>query len=102
MRDLATGIPWETITFTSIGRSKAIFTDILNESKELAISKQTGKTLMYIPMGAEWRQFGFPRQKRPLDSVILDENISEEIVADIMDFIKNQSWYTRRGWNNFS
>eukprot|EP00111_Clytia_hemisphaerica_P002243 TCONS_00006287-protein len=97
MRDLATGIPWETITFTSVGRSKAIFTDILNESKELAISKQTGKTLMYIPMGAEWRQFGFPRQKRPLDSVILDENISEEIVADIMDFIKNQAWYTRRG-----
>ena len=97
MRDLATGLPWETITFTSIGRKKHIFSDILNEAKELAISKQTGKTLMYTPMGAEWRQFGFPRQKRPLNSVILDKNLAEEVVDDITDFIDNQEWYTSRG-----
>ena len=52
---------------------------------------------MYIAAGAEWRQFGYPRKKRPLDSVILDKGVAEDIVSDVEEFIYNPKWYTWRG-----
>lgn len=100
MRDIATGLPWETVILTSIGRNKEIFTDMLNEAKTLALSKNEGKTIMYIAMGADWRQFGFPRQRRPLSSVILDDGIATRILDDVKDFIANRKWYTNRGMYN--
>ncbi|XP_068679582.1 mitochondrial chaperone BCS1-like isoform X3 [Montipora foliosa] len=63
----------------------------------MALQKQEGKTVMYIAMGAEWRQFGYPRRKRPLDSVILDDGISDGILADIREFIDSPKWYMDRG-----
>ena len=37
------------------------------------------------------------RRKRPIDSVILDEGISEQIVTDVREFIQNPQWYHDRG-----
>lgn len=56
-----------------------------------------GKTIMYTPVGAEWRQFGYPRKRRPINSVILDQGISDAIVSDIREFIGNPQWYMERG-----
>ena len=97
MVDLHSGAPWETVTLTSLGRNKEIFYDMLDEAKSLALSQQEGKTIMYVPMGAEWRQFGFPRRRRPLNSVILDDGLAEKILDDVKDFIANSKWYTDRG-----
>lgn len=57
-----------------------------------------GKTIMYTAMGADWRQFGHPRKRRPLDSVVLDQGVSEGILSDIQEFIRNPQWYMDRGW----
>ncbi|MCQ4062441.1 hypothetical protein FK516_31715, partial [Klebsiella pneumoniae] len=38
----------------------------LSAARELALQQQEGRTIMYTAMGAEWRQFGFPRRRRPL------------------------------------
>eukprot|EP00794_Sanderia_malayensis_P004590 gene4590-5193_t len=97
MVDLQSGAPWETVTLSSIGRNKEIFYEMLTEAKTLAISEQEGKTIMYVPMGSEWRQFGFPRRRRPLDSVILRDGLAEKIYNDVNDFIQNSKWYTDRG-----
>ena len=56
-----------------------------------------GKTIMYTPMGAEWRQFGYPRRRRPLSSVVLDRGITEMILDDVQEFIQNPKWYMDRG-----
>ncbi|XP_032232146.2 mitochondrial chaperone BCS1 [Nematostella vectensis] len=97
MVDLTTGAPWETVTLTMLGRDKQVFFDLLDEARTMALAKTEGKTVMYIPMGAEWRQFGFPRRKRPLNSVILDEGIAEGILADVKEFIGSPRWYMDRG-----
>ncbi|XP_048339539.1 mitochondrial chaperone BCS1 isoform X3 [Sphaerodactylus townsendi] len=97
MIDLHTGTPWESVTFTAVGRNRKIFFSILQEAKELALRQQEGKTVMFTAMGAEWRQFGFPRRRRPLTSVVLDEGVSERIVQDVKEFIGNPKWYTDRG-----
>lgn len=52
---------------------------------------------MYAALGSEWRQFGHPRKKRPISSVILDEGISERILNDCNEFTSNPSWYSDRG-----
>ncbi|XP_072033627.1 mitochondrial chaperone BCS1-like [Amphiura filiformis] len=97
MIDLHTGTPWETVTLTAIGRNKQLFFDILNQSREMALERQEGKTIMYTAMGAEWRQFGYPRRRRPINSVILDKGISEGMLDDVQEFIKNPKWYSDRG-----
>ncbi|XP_038050795.1 mitochondrial chaperone BCS1-like [Patiria miniata] len=97
MIDLHTGTPWETVTLTAISRNRQLFFDILNQAREMALLKQEGKTIMYTAMGSEWRQFGYPRKRRPLASVILDSGLAEHILRDAQEFISNPKWYSDRG-----
>ncbi|XP_043931170.1 mitochondrial chaperone BCS1 [Protopterus annectens] len=97
MIDLHTGTPWESVTFTALGSNRNIFFNILSEARELALQQQEGKTVMYTAMGSEWRQFGFPRRRRPLRSVVLEKGVVEKIVQDVMDFISTPKWYIERG-----
>lgn len=69
----------------------------LSAARELALQQQEGRTIMYTAMGAEWRQFGFPRRRRPLSSVVLEEGVSERLVQDVKEFIDNPKWYSERG-----
>lgn len=66
-------------------------------ARELALKQEEGRTVMYTAMGAEWRTFGFPRRRRPLSSVVLEESVAERIVDDVKEFIGNPKWYTDRG-----
>ncbi|MGH0122347.1 UNVERIFIED_CONTAM: hypothetical protein FKN15_007947 [Acipenser sinensis] len=89
MIDLHTGTPWESVTFTALGRDRQIFFNLLQEARELALKQQEGRTVMYTAMGSEWRPFGCPRRRRPLTSVILERGLAEKIVDDVKDFIAN-------------
>ncbi|XP_049852911.1 mitochondrial chaperone BCS1 [Schistocerca gregaria] len=95
--DLHMGVPWETVTLTAFGKNKGMFFSILEDARQMALRQHEGKTIMYTAMGAEWRQFGHPRKKRPLSSVVLDTGIAERILNDVKDFIGNPSWYGSRG-----
>lgn len=95
--DLSTGSPWETITLTTLYRDRKIFPDLLSEAQTLALKSQEGKTVIYTAWSTEWRQFGKPRLRRSLDSVILDTGIKESIVADVKDFLRSGQWYQDRG-----
>ena len=57
---------------------------------------------MYTAVGSEWRQFGYPRKRRPLSSVILDRGVGESILSDVQEFIKNPQWYTDRGMQEWT
>ncbi|CAL4165816.1 unnamed protein product [Meganyctiphanes norvegica] len=95
--DLHMGIPFETVKLTALGKKRDVFYDILEEARELAVSHNEGKTIMYTSHGAEWREFGHPRKPRPLQSVVLDNGVSDRIVSDVREFIDNPEWYTSRG-----
>lgn len=95
--DLHMGIPFETVQLTAFGNNKQIYYDILEEARELALKFTEGKTLMYTAMGSEWRQFGQPRKRRPLSSVVLGEGVSGKILKDCQEFIENPKWYSDRG-----
>ncbi|KAF3492272.1 mitochondrial chaperone BCS1 [Arthroderma uncinatum] len=96
-RDLQTGRPWETVTLTTLYSQRHLFEDLFKEAHEYAAKTHEGKTVIYNSWGAEWRQFGQPRRKRPLDSVVLDSGVKERIVADVKDFFSSGAWYHDRG-----
>ena len=95
--DLQSGSLWETVTLTMLGRDKQILIDLLNEAKDLALKEEDGTTIIYTSYGPDWRPFGNPRRRRPLDSVILDGDLSQEILRDVKDFCDNPQWYIQRG-----
>uniref|UniRef100_A0A8C6T8Y2 Mitochondrial chaperone BCS1 n=1 Tax=Neogobius melanostomus TaxID=47308 RepID=A0A8C6T8Y2_9GOBI len=81
MVDLHTGTPWESVTFTALGRDRQIFFNILQEARELALKQEDGRTVI----------------RRPLSSVVLERRVGERIVDDVKEFIGNPRWYTDRG-----
>lgn len=89
--------PWETVELTTLGNRRTLFVDILEEAREMAMSQHHGRTLMYTVIGTDWRPFGHPRIRRPIGSVVLDENISQELVNDVREFTESANWYRRRG-----
>ncbi|CZT42046.1 probable BCS1 protein precursor [Rhynchosporium secalis] len=95
--NMQTGEPHETVTLTTLYAHRHIFEDIFGEAHHMAMTAQEGKTVMYTCQGHEWKPFGDPRKKRPLQSVVLDEGIKERIVDDVKDFLARQSWYVDRG-----
>lgn len=93
----ADGKPWETITLTTLYSQRHVFETMFREAHQLAVENTEGKTPIYIPRAVDWEKFGNPRQKRPLDSVILDQGVKERIVNDVQDFIHSEKWYADRG-----
>ncbi|CDS43054.1 mitochondrial chaperone BCS1 [Echinococcus multilocularis] len=79
--------PFESVTLTTLGFDTQIFRDILEEARCSAIAKDKGWTVIYKAFGSEWRQFGYPRPRRPLNSVVLGKGVAESITADIKEFI---------------
>jgi chaperone BCS1 len=95
--DLTAGVPFETVTLTTLYSQKHIFEELFTEAHKLAQRLQEGKTTMYTAWGTEWRPFGDPKRKRPLDSVVLEEGVKERIVEDIQGFLEARTWYLDRG-----
>ena len=97
MMDVNRHVPYETVTLTTLGRNKGVFEGILNEARQEALQLQQGMTLIFKPVGAEWRQFGDAQRRRPLESVILAAGQGEKILNDIREFLSSQRWYVDRG-----
>ncbi|KAI9748993.1 MAG: hypothetical protein M1815_002836 [Lichina confinis] len=95
--DLQSGSPWETITLTTLYSQRHVFEELFAEAHRLAMQLQEGKTVVLTAWGTEWRPFGQPRRKRPLESVILDRGVKETIVEDVKDFLGSGTWYHDRG-----
>ncbi len=98
MLDRSGATPFETVTFTTVGMDPAFYTrTILSEAKEIALQQMKFGTIVYQSVGPEWRQFGHPRRKRPLSSVILDSGVTDKLYSSVTEFISNTDWYADRG-----
>ncbi|KAH6573091.1 hypothetical protein BASA50_000250 [Batrachochytrium salamandrivorans] len=95
--DLTTGSPCEMVTITTLSRDRELLSKILDEAKEVALASDVGKTVIYTSFGPEWRKFGNPRRRRPLSTVILDQDISQIIHNDVKAFLSGGAWYHKHG-----
>ncbi|TFK55112.1 hypothetical protein OE88DRAFT_1732380 [Heliocybe sulcata] len=94
---LMSGVPWETLTLTTLSRDRVLFPRLLSEARDLAMKGQEGKLVIHTAWGIEWRPFGQPRRKRPLRSVVLEEGVAETIDQDLKSFLERRQWYADRG-----
>uniref|UniRef100_A0A5S6R657 Mitochondrial chaperone BCS1 n=1 Tax=Trichuris muris TaxID=70415 RepID=A0A5S6R657_TRIMR len=97
MVSLQHGTPFETVTLTTLGRSQKFFADMLDEAQKMALQQMQHGTIVYQAVGHEWRQFGHPRRKRSLSSVVLDKGVQEALLLDVQEFISSNQWYIDRG-----
>ncbi|KNG49420.1 sexual differentiation process protein isp4 [Stemphylium lycopersici] len=91
------GVPFETISLTTLYAHRDIFEDIFAEAHQIYQQSQEGKTVIYNSMGTMWQPFGDAKRKRPLDSVVLERGVKERIVEDMEAFISSRKWYLDRG-----
>lgn len=99
---LMSGTPWETVTLTTLSRDRALFPSLLSEARDLAMRGQEGKLVIHTAWGIEWKPFGKPRRKRPVQSVVLENGIGEKIEGDVKAFLDRRQWYADRGWSTSS
>lgn len=95
--NVGTAEPFETITLTTLYAHRDVFERIFADAHQLFQQMQEGKTLIYNSMGPEWQQFGEPKRKRPLESVVLERGVKERIVEDVQAFLTARTWYLDRG-----
>ena len=95
--DLTSGNLWETVTLSTWGQNRRIFEELLEEAKNEALKKEEGTTVIYVSAGGDWRRFGFPRKRRPLESVILDDGQAEKLLDDAKEFLNSSKWYNDNG-----
>jgi len=89
--------PFETIRLTTLYAHRTIFSTLFKEAHDLARKDYEGKTTIYTSFMTEWRQFGEPKRKRPLSSVVLEQGVKERILGDVNAFLDSRNWYTDRG-----
>ena len=95
--DMTSGSPWETLTLTTMAWNGHIFREILRQAETMALAKEAGRTVIYNPIGHDWRAFGDPKSVRVFDSVILDKGVAEIIANDVKEFLHSKAWYADRG-----
>ena len=95
--EIQTGTPFETIVLTTLYSRRNVFQELFLEAHQLAQQMHEGKTVMYNSWGTEWRQFGQPKRKRPIESVVLEKGLKEHILDDVRSFLRARTWYLDRG-----
>ncbi|VDD95637.1 unnamed protein product [Enterobius vermicularis] len=89
--------PFETVTLTTLGTDVRFFKRMLERASEEALQELDTGLIMYNAVGPEWRRYGKPLRKRPLNSVILERGLSKKIQMDFEEFCRSAEWYAKRG-----
>jgi chaperone BCS1 len=95
--DLNTGLPFETITLTILGRRTPFFQSLLEEAHALVVAQEQHSLQIYTAWSAEWRPFGSGRRRRSLDSIVFARNVKENLLYDVNEFLSSAQWYGERG-----
>ncbi|KAI1726826.1 ATPase family associated with various cellular activities (AAA) domain-containing protein [Ditylenchus destructor] len=89
--------PLETVTLTTFGGNPTFWKDFLDKAAQDSLSKVETGLVIYNAVGPEWHRFGNPRRKRPISSVVLEDQIAERLISDFDEFLNSEKWYVNRG-----
>jgi len=80
----------ENMTFTT--RSRATVEAIILEAREMAFPEHNTDIEIWVGEGWRWAPAG-KRAIRPFDSVVLDGDIANTLLADARKFTESRAWY---------
>ena len=73
---------------------------MLEKSRADYLSQLDDRIVILEPDSHQWRTFGSPIRKRPLESVILPTELKEDCVQDMQNFLNSSDWYIEKGINH--
>lgn len=80
-----------------VARNNTVIKQLVLEAKKMYEKDAEHRIHVFIPdQWGCWRWNG-SRQKRPLDSIVLEAGVKDMIVADCKDFLCSEDWYAERG-----
>jgi len=85
----------ESFTLRILSRNKNLAKELIEECREKAIPED-GKVDIRIANYNYWC-LGTRIQPRPMDSVVLDGNLAQDLLADINQFLNSKDWYESVG-----
>ncbi|EGC32762.1 hypothetical protein DICPUDRAFT_49377, partial [Dictyostelium purpureum] len=92
------GIKDDHLEVTVYGGDKKIITELLETAVEYSINLNKDKTKIYsLDSSATFWECIACQNKRLIDSVFLNENISDTIVNDLSNFTHGKQWYLDTG-----
>ena len=97
-RDLTSGGTMafqETLTLKIIGGNRALIDTLLKEAHATALPKIPGVNIL-TARHENWNTSSW-RPRRPLASIVLADDLLEEILDDLRAFLAAGAWYTTRG-----
>jgi chaperone BCS1 len=97
-RDLQSGGPLsfqETLTLTIIGGNRALIDALLTEAHKTALPRIPGVNVL-TARHENWNTSSW-RPRRPLASIVLADNLLDDLLADLRTFLEAGAWYMTRG-----
>ncbi|KAF7303789.1 Mitochondrial chaperone BCS1 [Mycena indigotica] len=86
----------QTLFVNILTRDHRILSSLLQEARAYHIAAQEHKISVYVSdTNNNWRSVA-RRDKRPLDSIVLDPGQKDLLIADAKDFLKSKEWYQQR------
>ena len=88
----------ESLKLTILSRDKKLLTDLVEEARKLFKEHKKDKTVVYSPSldCYDWEELT-RKPKRPLNSLVLQGNILDDIMSDVKSFVEGSSFYYNRG-----
>jgi mitochondrial chaperone BCS1 len=81
------------------GNAKDAIQDLVRTAMDYSVQKDKEKTIVFVldqHMGGGWVR-ALAKPKRPMDSVILRDQVSDEIRQDAAEFLASAEWYRQLG-----
>lgn len=94
----------EELSISCFGRNPRIIKELLVDAREQYLKKDEKKTIIY--RGSLGQNGGDPtwqrcmsRASRPISTVILNEKVKQDVIADVTDYLdpNTRRWYSNRG-----
>ncbi len=94
----------EEISVSCFGRNPWVLKQLLHEARKQYLKRDQQKTLIYrgaLKAGTTepcWQRC-LARASRPFSTVILNEKVKEDLIADVKDYLdpSTRTWYSNRG-----
>lgn len=89
----------EEVSTSSVGRTPGILKDLLNTCRTEYLKIVEKKTCVFENHGSDWKNTS-ARPVRPLETVITEAEVKEDLLQDIGEFLSSGSrkWYADRGF----
>lgn len=86
----------EEMSVTLLGQEPELIQDLLDDARKAAQPEQPRAVDVRCAAYGSWKKVGY-RVARPLSSLIFNDGLAEELLADIQHFFGDQAWYARAG-----